>query len=442
MRVDRWPSTPRVSISRTPVRDTYECYADEEPEAAGVSSDRDDGRLDEVLEQIAQMRSDHTDALRRVERDARREQARFRDEHRQEKQFLTDTILSIQQSIASLKTPEPVVGQTPAAQSTNAPDGQPGETRGPIASTMRAPKPSSNDAPLPPGMMAPTAAPPGMTLQGSPPTIALTPGDISNSDDPIKLFRRDKPTSDVASIILREVGLEKAIELDKAHKGKANSKSSNKYKLNDTLWPNDYVIRLDSDEDPSYDTLTETEFVSGYISIITEVTPNIPQNAKLIQHLLYLRQLMDDCASLDWEQVRTAHRLVLMSIVHNRLDWNNAAAVKEEKAVALNRVRRKLETQPTTKSGSVGTSRGAHVHNSRKTHVFSLPTTPLMAQLHCTAAPTALRKQVANILTHKRTVISLTITVAQKTGAKRVATPKNSFTHSCCLISRCPTAPH
>ena len=171
----------------------------------------------------------------------------------------------------------------------------------------------------------------------------VTVEDVAAADDPIQMLRRDKPSSNVASLILQEVGLTRVIELDKAQKGKAANKASNRIKAGAAKWPNDYVIRLDSDEETTYDSLSETEFVSGYISIMAEVTPNIPQNARLIQHLLYLRQLMDDCASLEWSQVRTAHRLVLMAIVHQRLDWNDSAAVKEEKGVALNRVRRKID---------------------------------------------------------------------------------------------------
>ena len=289
-----------------------------------------------ILGQISQLRADNAAEIRRVEQATERGRERDREAHQREKTFLTDTMVAIQQSIASLKpnnAPDPCAtpaSPTPGASTSRA------NTAGPSSPTKM------TNVSLPP---LSGGALPDMTLQGQPPTVDVTPEKLSASDHPIQFLRRDKPTSDVASIILQEVGLAKAIELVKAHKGKSSLKSANKLKARDVKWPNDYVYRLDSDEDPTYDSLSPTEFVSGYISIIAEVTPNIPQNAKLIQHLLYLRQLMDDVASAEWEQVRTAHRLVLMSIVHNRLDWNNAAAVKEEKAIALSRVHRKTDTQ-------------------------------------------------------------------------------------------------
>ena len=312
-----------------------------------------------ILEQIAQLRANNSAEIRRIELEARQERLREQEGHKAEKEFLTNTILSIQQSIASLRAPvapdAPVSAPVTVAASPAA--NAPVQPRLPVTELRNPPVPIQptqppHDVAAAPVSQAPTvskatavAAP---SLQGQPAAMNVTAEDISTADDPIQMLRRDKPSSNVASLILQEVGLTRVIELDKAQKGKASNKSSNKIKAGAAKWPNDYVIRLDSDEDPTYDSLTETEFVSGYISIMAEVTPNIPQNAKLIQHLLYLRQLMDDCASLDWAQVRTAHRLVLMAIVHQRLDWSDAAAVKEEKAVALNRVRRKIEV-PTPK---------------------------------------------------------------------------------------------
>ena len=83
------------------------------------------------------------------------------------------------------------------------------------------------------------------------------------------------------------------------------------------------------------------------MSIIEEVTPVTPQNAMLLAHISYLRWLMDDCMSFEWHQVRTAHRQVLSEIEHHRLKWDNTAAVKESKAVALQRVCGKIEATST-----------------------------------------------------------------------------------------------
>ena len=76
-----------------------------------------------------------------------------------------------------------------------------------------------------------------------------------------------------------------------------------------------------------------------------EVTPRTPENAKLLKRLDYLRQLMDDCASFEWHQVRAAHRQVLQTIEQHRLVWDNTPAVKETKALALARARSRADVK-------------------------------------------------------------------------------------------------
>ena len=314
-------------------------------EQLGNSFDSDRSRsLDTqlILNHINQIREDNADEIRCIEHEAVLERARVQEERRVEKEFLTDTILSIQQSIAGMRDQAPpITPVTPRSEPAKPPTPTPSPRR-PLPSP-RSSVATATTTPAP--RSPPSVAVPGMSLQGQPPSIDITPVEVAAANDHLQMLRHNKPTSDVASIILQEVGLARAIELDKAYKGKS-SKSSNKVKAGDAKWPNDYVFRLVTDEDPTYDSLNVMEFVSGYICIIAEVTPDTPQNAKLIQHLFYLRQLMDDCASLDWSQVRAAHRLVLMAIVHNRLDWNNKAAVKEEKAIALSRVHMVKDVAP------------------------------------------------------------------------------------------------
>ena len=82
-------------------------------------------------------------------------------------------------------------------------------------------------------------------------------------------MRRDDATADVADIILQEMGLAKALAWDKAAKSGYTSRI-NKLKKKEAKWPNEYIVRLE-DDDPQYDTLEVSEFVSGYLSIMEEV---------------------------------------------------------------------------------------------------------------------------------------------------------------------------
>ena len=130
----------------------------------------------------------------------------------------------------------------------------------------------------------------------------------------------------------------KAIDLHSITKKSGLVNKYNKIKRKEAKWPYDYIVRME-DDDPQFDTLEVSEFVSGYLSIMEEVVPVTPDNAKLLAHLHYLRQLMDDCVSFDWNDVRSTHRQVLMAIELIRLKWEDTAGVKEAKALALSRIR-------------------------------------------------------------------------------------------------------
>ena len=172
-----------------------------------------------------------------------------------------------------------------------------------------------------------------LSLERQPPVLDIHPEDLAADDTPIQSLRRHESTSNIAAILLKEAGLE-AVVLDKT------SKKSKHRRRKEAKWPNDYVFRLDQYDAPSFDSLNCTEFVSGYLSIMEEVTPVIPANARLLAHIEYLRQLMDDCASMECSQVRMVHRLVLQEIELKRLDWDNAQARKEKKSLAVQRVGR------------------------------------------------------------------------------------------------------
>ena len=169
-------------------------------------------------------------------------------------------------------------------------------------------------------------------------------------ESPIKSLRRDEQTSYVAELMLSDVGLAKMIELDKSSNKSGISSKLYKLKKREAKWPNHYMIRFE-DNDPQYDTLNETEFVSGYLtmSIIEEVTPVTPENQKLLTRIDYLRQLMDDCATMDWPSVRAAHRQVLMKIELKMLKWEDTQGVKETKALAMSRLRNRPDSLPTSK---------------------------------------------------------------------------------------------
>ena len=97
------------------------------------------------------------------------------------------------------------------------------------------------------------------------------------------------------------------------------------------------MYRLGGNE-PTYDTLSLAEFVAGYLSIMEEATTVCPLNSRLLNHIAYLRQLMEDSFLADWHVVRAAHAHVLNAIEHRRFAWENTEQVMETKRIALNRM--------------------------------------------------------------------------------------------------------
>ena len=173
------------------------------------------------------------------------------------------------------------------------------------------------------------------------------------------------------------------IDLDTIGTKSGFSSKFTKPKNKEAKWPNQYVFRYEDDE-PLYDSLEIFEFVSGYLSIMEEVTPMIPQNKKLLAHLDYLRQLMDDVGSMDWESVRAVHRQVLMAMELHRLKWDNTAMVKETKALAVSRVRHKKVPVAAAVSHDTTSSEQPCVQYQKATcPATDDHSTDGMLQLHC-----------------------------------------------------------
>ena len=180
----------------------------------------------------------------------------------------------------------------------------------------------------------------------------------------------------------------KAIDLHSITKKSGLVNKYNKIKRKEAKWPYDYIVRME-DDDPQFDTLEVSEFVSGYLSIMEEVVPVTPDNAKLLAHLHYLRQLMDDCVSFDWNDVRSTHRQVLMAIELIRLKWEDTAGVKEAKALALSRIRhnRPMEMPTAYQQPDIANTQQPQKLGLRRNKHFPKPPNTSVPQTTCTLFP-------------------------------------------------------
>ena len=105
----------------------------------------------------------------------------------------------------------------------------------------------------------------------------------------------------------------------------------------DDLWPEDYVDHLTGNE-PTFDSLKLSEFISGYISIMEETLPRGVDLSDLRRHFSYLRSLMVDCSEVDWVTARTAHKQVLLGIHYRRFTWLDQRGCIDAKRDAIQRI--------------------------------------------------------------------------------------------------------
>ena len=204
--------------------------------------------------------------------------------------------------------------------------------------SVSAPRPTVTSTPTAPPPPPPTPVNPFPA--GQPVPSDVTPQQLQDDRDPVKTLRRNDSSTDMADHILKVVGiLEEGVQGSKSKHGL--SKRSIRKKI--AKWPSDYVFRLDDDE-PTYDSLSISEFMAGYLSIIEETLPTNPDNATAIKHIHYARHLMEDCPGHGWSTVRTAHKQVMLAIDHHRLRWSDTEEVYKTKADGIRRVQSKSDS--------------------------------------------------------------------------------------------------
>ena len=109
--------------------------------------------------------------------------------------------------------------------------------------------------------------------------------------------------------------------------------------------PHEYVLRH-SGRAPTYDTLSLSEFASGYMRILA----SIPQTPPLVRYMTTcLSKLFDDVTDTDWQATRFAHRAVLQAIENGHTDYNDTFELRQIRAMALIRAtHRPQSTSPGT----------------------------------------------------------------------------------------------
>lgn len=111
-------------------------------------------------------------------------------------------------------------------------------------------------------------------------------------------------------------------DVDKLEKSRRGKKSGRVRTADDsvkhkTLWPQMHIHRPGEDKPPSYHTLTQEEFVYGFMCDIEDCRD---ENKKR-RLWLRLQELMMDAMYFGWEAERGFHGVFLQNIEQGRMDW-------------------------------------------------------------------------------------------------------------------------
>ena len=82
-------------------------------------------------------------------------------------------------------------------------------------------------------------------------------------------------------------------------------------------WPQNFILTGSRKVRPSYDDLTMSQWVSGFVRCIQEEKSEAAKSSMLD----YLGNLMEDASDFSWESAKALHAIVLTNMEADRLQW-------------------------------------------------------------------------------------------------------------------------
>ena len=82
-------------------------------------------------------------------------------------------------------------------------------------------------------------------------------------------------------------------------------------------WPQNFILTGSRKTRPSYDDLTISQWVSGFVRCVQEEKSGAARDSMLD----YLGNLMEDASDFSWESAKAAHAIVLTNMEADRLRW-------------------------------------------------------------------------------------------------------------------------
>ena len=102
-------------------------------------------------------------------------------------------------------------------------------------------------------------------------------------------------------------------------------KTTEDFVMQQVSWPHHGIYQGQDRKPATYDTLSVTEFVQGYVSnVLNETSPGTAHSM-----LIHLQEMMQDASDFPWENVRNYHGIVLGQMEQDQLSWKDSSSIQE-----------------------------------------------------------------------------------------------------------------
>ena len=119
-------------------------------------------------------------------------------------------------------------------------------------------------------------------------------------------------------------------------------------------WPQNFILTGNRKVRPTYDDLTMSQWVSGFVRCIQEEKSEAAKSSMLD----YLGNLMEDASNFSWESAKASHAIVLTNMEADRLQWTETDK--------LDRIQR----AHAQRHGAPGPSNGFKLTNNTKLKIW------------------------------------------------------------------------
>ena len=117
-------------------------------------------------------------------------------------------------------------------------------------------------------------------------------------------------------------------------------------------WPQNFILTGSRKTRPTYDDLTFTQWVSGFVRCIQEEKSDVAKECMLD----YLGNLMEDASDFSWEAAKASHAIALTNMEADRLKWTDTDK--------LDRIRR-AHAQRHVNVGQTANSKGSYLKKQK-----------------------------------------------------------------------------